>query len=73
MRPLLSLVNVGVVYAYNEIIRRRITILLFETDGRDSLNSCFRAALAGTRRGPIIFGQKRLLKRRNKLKRSLMT
>jgi hypothetical protein len=60
-------------YAYNETVGRRITILLFKTDERGSLNSCFEAALAGTRRGPIIFRQKRLLKRRNKLKRSLMT
>jgi hypothetical protein len=73
MRPLLSLVNAGVVYAYGEIVGRRIIILLFEIDGRGSLNSCFGAVLVGIRRGPAIFGLERLLKRRNKLKRSLTT
>jgi hypothetical protein len=72
MRPLLFLVIVEAQYAYDETAKRCIIILLFKIDGRGSLNSCFGAVSVGTRRGPIIFRLRRLLKRRNKLRRSLM-
>jgi hypothetical protein len=72
LRPLLFLIIIKAHYAYNEIIKRRTIILLFEINKRGSLNSYFRAVLVKTKRGPIIFELRRLLKRRNKLKRSLM-
>jgi ABC-type enterobactin transport system permease subunit len=72
-RPLLFLVNTGALYAYSEIVGRCTTILLFKTNRKGSLNSCFRAILVGIRRGLAIFRLKRLLKRRNKLKKSLIT
>jgi hypothetical protein len=54
-------------------VGRHIIILLFDINGRGSLNSCFRAVLVGIRRGLVIFGLKRRNKRRNKLKKSLIS
>jgi hypothetical protein len=72
IRPLLFLIIIKAQYTYSETARRRTIILLFEINRRGSLNSCFRAVSIRTRRGPIIFGLRRLLKRRNKLRRSLI-
>jgi hypothetical protein len=69
-RPPLYSVNEEIWYVSRGPLRRPIQRLLFKIDGRDSLNLCSGVVLVGRKRGLVIFELKRLLKRKNKLKKS---
>ena len=66
MRPLLSLVKAEELYGFGEIVMRHMIELLFEIDGKDSQNLCFRAVLVGIKKALVISGLQRLLKNENK-------
>lgn len=66
IRPLLFSANAEALYVYRERLERLINILVFDDNGKASLNLYSGAVLAGIRRDSVISGLKRQLKNANR-------